>query len=203
MARCPSCDYLLPGDRERMGARCPNCRDPLYEPPGRFGRPARPDEASCTAHPGTESVGLCSRCGNYLCEVCRCRWRDQTLCAACVNRALEGGEATPEADRGHFRLALWSTVFGGGAWLLGGLAFLFVGLVGSSVTSPEQAMMVILLFFFLSLAAGAVALFGVGLGTTALRGRGGHMVLASIGTILGGLFVGGLVGVFAFAIWQV
>ena len=36
MARCPSCEYPLPDDRERLGARCLGCRDPLYEPAGRI-----------------------------------------------------------------------------------------------------------------------------------------------------------------------
>ena len=89
MARCPSCDYPLPEDRERMGSRCPSCKDPLYEPQGRIGRPVRMGEAACTVHPANESLGPCSRCGNFLCEVCRTRWRDQVLCAACVDRALE------------------------------------------------------------------------------------------------------------------
>src|SRR6516162_9238402 len=91
MNRCPSCDYPLPADRERLGARCPNCRDPLYEPPGRIGRPAREGEGSCAVHEAVETVGVCARCGNYLCEVCRTQWRGQIVCGACVQRALEGG----------------------------------------------------------------------------------------------------------------
>ena len=87
MSRCPSCDYPLPADRERLGARCPNCRDPLYEPPGRLGRPAREGEGSCAVHTGVETVGVCARCGNYLCEVCRTQWRGQIICGACVQRA--------------------------------------------------------------------------------------------------------------------
>src|SRR5690348_14640211 len=96
MARCPSCVYPLPEDRERLGARCPNCRDPLYEPPGRVGRTAREGEGACAAHEGREAVGTCARCGNYFCEVCRTPWRGQVLCAACVERSLESGEAAPE-----------------------------------------------------------------------------------------------------------
>jgi hypothetical protein len=200
MARCPSCDYPLPGDRERLGARCPNCRDPLYEPPGRFGRPVRPDDAACTTHPGTESVGLCNRCGNYICEICRSRWREQTLCAACVNRALEGGEATPEAQRAHFHLALWSALLGAGAWVLSGLMVLLVVLIANA--RGEMTAAAAFLLLLLLLADGIVALFGVGLGATALRGRGGHMLLASVGTILSGLYVGVLVGLWTFLIWQ-
>src|SRR5438132_1594934 len=123
MARCPSCEYPLPENRERVGARCPNCRDPLYEPPGRFARPARPGEAACAAHPTNESIGPCGRCGNYLCEVCRTRWRDQVLCAACIERALGSDEATPEQTKASFRQALMSLLFGIASWVIALLAF--------------------------------------------------------------------------------
>src|SRR3954469_22288991 len=126
MSRCHSCDYPLPPDRERLGARCPHCRDPLYEPPGRYGRPAHEGEAACPVHAGVESVGTCGRCGNYVCETCRTRWRDQLLCAACVDRALDSGEAAPEQERAHFRQALLGLVLGGAAWVLTGLAFLVI-----------------------------------------------------------------------------
>jgi len=119
MALCPSCDYPIPDDRERVGARCPNCRDPLYEPPGRFGRPVREGEGACSVHPECESVGPCGRCGNFMCETCRTRWREQILCAACVDRALESREAAPEQSRTHFRQALTALVLGVGAWVLG------------------------------------------------------------------------------------
>ena len=92
MPRCPHCDYPVPDDRERVGARCPNCHDPLYEPALRFSRRAREGEASCAAHPGMESVSVCARCNQHLCETCRTRWRNVIICAACVDRALASGE---------------------------------------------------------------------------------------------------------------
>src|SRR5215469_18778705 len=116
MSRCPSCDSPLPRDRERRGARCPNCLDPLYEPPDRVSRPAREDEGACALHAGRETVGTCGRCGNYFCAVCRTRWRDQVLCAACVERALASREATPEQDRAHARQALLGMLLGSSAW---------------------------------------------------------------------------------------
>src|SRR3954470_5235994 len=112
MARCPSCDYPLPANRERLGARCPNCRDPLYEPPTRVSRPARAGEMACAVHPNSEAMGPCARCGNYLCEVCRCKWRDQIVCAACVERALEVHEVAPEQVRTHYRQALTALILG-------------------------------------------------------------------------------------------
>src|SRR5262245_3809058 len=99
MERCATCEYFLPADREATGARCPRCRQPLYEPQGRMARPAREEEASCAAHAGMESVGPCSRCLAPMCETCRTMWRGQLCCPACVDRALAGDEAAPEQER--------------------------------------------------------------------------------------------------------
>src|SRR5438067_5612622 len=132
MARCPSCEYPLPHQRERSGARCPSCHDPLYEPPGRFARPIREGEAACAIHPKNESVGPCGRCGNYLCEVCRTRWRDQVLCAACAERALGSNEASPEQATAAFRQALTALLLGGGSWVCAILVFVLFFAAASS-----------------------------------------------------------------------
>ena len=99
MPRCPDCGFRLPGDRNRVGARCPHCRSPLYQPPGRFPREAADGEAACVVHPGNVSVGACGRCGNFLCDTCRTRWDDLVLCAACVDRAVRAGDITLRVEK--------------------------------------------------------------------------------------------------------
>lgn len=196
MARCPSCDYPLPPDRERIGARCPNCRDPLYEPPGRIGRPAREGEGACALHAGQEAVGTCGRCGNYFCEVCRTRWRDQILCAACVERAVASREAAPGQSRTHFRQALLGLLLGGGAW---GAIILtqLLALAGA----PE--VLVGLMVLFLGAAALLMGALGLGQAAAVLRTRGPHMILGTIGLIVSGLFLGAFIGFFSFLLWIV
>jgi len=201
MARCPSCDYPLPEDRERLGARCPNCRDPLYEPIGRYGRFVRPGEAACAVHTVSESVGTCQRCGNYLCEVCRTSWKNQILCAACVDRALQSREATPEQGRIHFRQALLGLCLGLGAWILSLLIFLAVVLL--TAASGEMNVGLIFAMMMLFMANAVIALFGVGNAAAALRTRGNHMILATLGLILSGLYVGVLIGMMTFNMWVV
>src|SRR5438874_606425 len=108
MPRCPSCREYLRGSRERLGARCPYCHDPLYEKPSVPERVIDPTDASengCAAHPHNLAVGICQRCGNYLCTICRTRWRGRSICTACVERALEARETPPEEARAHFRQA--------------------------------------------------------------------------------------------------
>jgi hypothetical protein len=203
MALCPSCDFPISGDRARIGARCPNCRDALYEPPGRFGRPVREDEGACSVHPESESVGPCSRCGNFMCETCRTRWRDQILCAACVNRALEAHETMPEQSRTQFRQALLALGLGVGAWVLGLLGFVaavVVVVAAGGKQTPALLGGIGLIMIVMFLAGAALAMFGMGQAIAVLRVRGAHMTLATIGLTLGGLFVGTFIGLFALSI---
>ena len=197
MNRCPSCDYPLPPDRERIGARCPNCRDPLYEPPGRVSRPAREDEGACALHAGRETVGTCGRCGNYFCEVCRTRWRDQILCAACAERALASREATPEQARAHFRQALLGLVLGLGAWPV----FIMgqVSAVGS--VYANRNVLLALLALVLVVSAVLMAVVGTGQAAAALRTRGHHMIMATSGFLIGGLFLGVFIGNYVLQLW--
>ena len=199
MARCPSCEYPLPENRERVGARCPSCRDPLYEPPGRFARVAREGEAACATHPKNESVGPCGRCGNYLCEVCRTRWRDQVLCSACVERALGADEATPEQAKAVFRQALWALLLGIGAWVIGILDFVVFIIVASQSGATVAGA---ILFVLGLVAAAAPAVFSIGQAVSVLRARRQHMILATIGLTLSGLYLGCVLGIFVLGVWQ-
>jgi hypothetical protein len=202
MARCPSCGYPLPDDRERLGARCPSCRDPLYQPPGRLPRPARAGEAACLAHPGSEALGPCGRCGNFLCETCRTRFRGQVLCAACVERALAAGGAAPEQERAHARQAAYSLGLGLVAWAVTGVPFGVAAAAGPQ-TAPAAQILIGLLLLAAFAVGTALALVGVGGAAASLRARGGHMILATLGLVLSGLYVGALVGFVAFTAWHV
>ena len=121
MPSCPCCGEYLPGSRDRYGARCRHCRGPLYERAEVYEdvpRTPAAGDSTCPNHPQNVALGTCQRCGNYLCQVCRTRWRDQTYCTACVERALDAGEVAPQEARAHFRNALLGLIFGAVAWLL-------------------------------------------------------------------------------------
>ncbi len=203
MARCPSCDYPLPEDRERLGARCPNCRDPLYEPPARHSRPARDGDGSCALHAGRESVGTCGRCGNYLCAVCRTPWRNYILCPACVERALDSREAAPEQARAHARQAVLSICLSGGAWLLSALMIVLIAGVTAGSSQPTGGKIGLVLLASLVIMADLFpAALGLGQAVAAIRVRGTHMIVATIGLVLGGLYLGAFIGIFTWAVAQ-
>jgi hypothetical protein len=197
MNRCPSCDYPLPFDRERLGARCPNCRDPLYEPAGHVSRFAREGEGACAVHAGREAAGTCGRCGNFFCEVCRTRWRDRILCAACAERALASREATPEQERAHYRQALFGLLMGLGAWAM----FVFAQAIVVGVLVSGVGRVLILFGFLFMVGSMLLGVIGMGQAAAAVRTRGPYMGLAVAGTIVDGLFLGVFIGNYLVPLW--
>jgi len=189
MIRCPDCDERLPGDVDRYGSRCPECREPLYdEPPPRRLR----IDGQCPVHPENTALGTCARCGNYLCVVCRTRWRDRWLCAACVDLALERKEAVPAQAAAHLRQALLALGLGGGCWALILLCILF------AVASQNIGAAIIALL--VTLVSPLPSAIGLGQGIAAIRARGDHMILATLGVIMCGLNVGIFIGLMTFGV---
>jgi hypothetical protein len=202
MTECPYCGEFVNGDPDEIGARCPRCREPLYE---RAGGPrladepgAPPSRGTCTVHPGNVAAGTCQRCGNFVCRVCRTRWEDRDLCLACVERLARERERGPQDARAHRRQAGWALACGLAAWgaVLGGLALL--GLAGSSRAAAGAA-----LFGGLLVAASFLpAFFGVGQGAAAARARGDRMVVATSGLVLSASHLGIMSGLFLLALWR-
>jgi len=195
VARCTNCRGKLDNDRERVGARCPHCCQPLYEEPRDPHRPPLygASAARCLVHAGNPAVGPCQRCGNFMCSVCRTRWRNQGVCLACIERALESRESAPAEARAHFRQALLAVLFGLVAWLivLAASGLLFAG-AGEGPGSKGLLALAVLLLLFSPLPS----ILGVGQGAAAIRVRGDHMILATIGLVLSGLNTGVVLGLF-------
>jgi hypothetical protein len=148
-----------------------------------------------------ETVGLCARCGNYLCEVCRSPWGNRVLCAACVDRALGARERAPDQDRSHLRQAWLALAFAAAAWAAGALAVPAAGLAAAGGDGRRTVLVAVLLL--LVVAAGVLpAALGVGLAAAALRVPGGHRALATFGLVVGGLYVGVVLGLGALDVWQ-
>jgi len=198
MLDCRHCGEYLTGEAERYGARCPRCREPLYERPDGLRRQREAQESqggTCAVHPGNPAVGPCKRCGTFMCGICRSRWNERTLCVACIDRILtSGGDDTAQEQKAHRRQALLGVVLGVAGWLLA-LPLVLARGVG---TNP-QILMALLLVALLSLIPG---LFGVGQAASAIRMRGNRMVMATCGLALSGMQVGTVVGLVLFVIWK-
>ncbi len=196
MFHCDRCRGRIRGEREKVGARCPHCQQPLYErqrEPGR--RDPLAEGSHCPVHGGNDALAPCQRCGTFMFRVCRTRWNGRVVCAACVERALTRKDERPGAARAHFRQAVLGLILGIVAWVGPCIVIpvaIFLGAVGIGMLGN--------LLIFACLVSG---IFGMGQAAAALRARGAHMVMATIGFILSGLQVGVIVGVFSILIWTI
>lgn len=99
---CPRCGGWL--DLERMVAgeqRCVACdgaflgtpfRPPvLRERVGSVAEAGPEGAVPCARHPGNAAVGNCSRCGVFMCNLCRIEIEGQELCPGCFDRLTAQG----------------------------------------------------------------------------------------------------------------
>lgn len=199
MPRCRHCRSPLQRDPEDIGARCPRCREPLFE---RRGNPERMDEGAapsgnlCAVHRRNLAPSTCLRCGNYMCPVCRTRFRARNLCPACVDRALESQESTPQDSRAHLWQAILAVVLGVAGW---GITLVGIVLIGIGVESDSVPLVGIGGLVLLGSPLTAVA--GVGLGACAIRTRGNHMIMATIGLLLSAFQIGVIIGLTTFSVF--
>jgi hypothetical protein len=201
MFRCYSCGISIREERDKLGARCPHCRAPLYE---KLYNPHEPPPyagahvgSRCAQHARNPAVGTCARCGNYLCRVCRTRWRNRPTCIACVERALQANETPPEEIRAHRRQAILGLILGGIGWLIA-LGGFVLAVIGANEADPQIGLAIIGLL--LVVVSPTPAMFGIGQGAAAVRARGRHMILATIGLVLCGLHLGIMIGAFTFLV---
>src|SRR5580692_13029238 len=93
MLECRYCRDVFRRPVEKIGARCPACRMPLFEKDRQ--RPPVVDLGACAVHPDNSAAAKCSHCGKMMCSVCRTRWDDDILCIACLDSALQQGQTNP------------------------------------------------------------------------------------------------------------
>jgi hypothetical protein len=196
MIECHYCGEYLYEDTDKIGARCPRCREPLYE---RGGGPrlaaeegTTSDRGACAVHPANVAAGTCQRCGNFICRVCRTPWGGSNLCLACAQRLAQDQERSPQDPRSHRRQAVAALVCGLAAWGTILAAILLVTLAGTSRAARGLVFLSGILLFISFLPA----VFGVGQGVAAVRARGDRMILATCGLVLSASHLGVLSGLF-------
>jgi hypothetical protein len=153
-------------------------------------------------HARNPAVGTCPRCGNFQCDLCRTRWRDRSVCSACLNRVLESPEATPNQARAQVWQALFALLLGIASWLVTA-AGMIVAVAALAAGEGGQGRIILLgIGGLIVIASPLPAVFGVGLGAAALRSRGNRGILATFGLLLSGLHVGAVIGLICFSMWQ-
>ncbi len=192
MIECRNCRSYFRGAPEKMGARCPKCRAPLFERPDR--QLAESGLGACAIHPGVDAVASCARCQKALCTACRTRWHGETLCTGCVELSLSRAEPNPRELRKQGGRAVWSFTLALIGWIIALCAVAMVALRG-----PQTTLTAPLVFSMLSVLP---ALIAVGQGCPVLLARGPRFRIAASGIIMAGTQLGLLLGVILINVWQ-
>lgn len=197
MLDCRHCGERLTGDTNRFGARCPRCREPLYERTDASRRQREgqePEAGICAVHGGNRALGVCLQCKLPMCGLCRTRWDNQMTCIACLERRLSGQESTPEDLGAHRKQALIGLLVAAIAWTMT-IPLLVVRGTGAS---REVLIGLLILASFSQIPA----LFGAGQAAAAVRIRGDRMALATTGLVANALQVGLMVGIWLLVMWK-
>lgn len=195
MIECRYCREIFRKPPEKIGARCPTCRMPLFEKERQ--RTPVVDLGPCSVHKENQALGKCQRCGRMMCAACRTRWEDEIVCPACLEKALQAGEASPRQVRALGRQATWSFLFALAAWGLLALSLWPISSLGRGQPSKELAYIAATLF----LGAWVPAAAAVGHGVSSLCTRARNMALAVVGVCLAGLQLGISIGLLVLNIW--
>ena len=185
MVECRHCRGSFQTPPETIGARCPDCRMPLFERMERVRREV--EMGRCAVHPDQPGVAGCQRCRKRLCATCRTRWHEQSLCLECVEKSIAAGEEHPRetksrrgqavrgillASFGLILLVLGLAIFAGAIGYAGGSAVLWAvvivlaSLVPASVGLGQAAAVVLTRGPLLRLATSAVVIAAAQIGVT-------------------------------------
>ena len=195
MIECRHCREVFRSPPEKLGARCPNCRLPLFERTDRGRGAALEAGVFCAVHDQVEAVGRCRRCAQRVCAVCRSRWYEELVCLACAERALLAGESSPRDIAKRDQLPVWSL----GLALVGWTLLLLTLVPWIQLQAGGSGARAAQILFFLSLLPAAVAL---GQAAMAVRIRVQRLGLAAWSMGLSGLQIGLMLGVLLINIWH-
>jgi hypothetical protein len=198
MIECPYCYRIFRMPPEKIGARCPKCRMPLYEDPSKRRKTSDKNYGPCAQHPEAPSVAKCSRCGNLVCQSCRTRWQEEIVCPTCVDRSIADDEPSPQEAHLRSRQAWASVILAFVGWML---FLLTLAPFSAFHQSPVPKTMVFGVYFFF-LISFVPALTGLGNALAALRLRGDYLALATCGLVCSGTHMGLALGIILINLWH-
>jgi len=195
MVECRHCRASFELEPEQIGARCPDCKLPLFE---RSDRPKREIETGvCAFHPGVPGVFTCPRCQTRACGNCRTRWHEENLCLRCVENSIAANETHPrdvkalrmQSIRGFILALIGAFIFALGLWILYGSR--------NDPSSGTSAWSVVLML--VGIVPGVVAL---GQGAAVILKRGPLLNLARSAVVVASSQIGLTVGLTFINFWR-
>jgi len=107
---CIKCQKPLVNNEEIKSGLCNECAErATFVDRAEYDRPVRPGiRPACGYHPDAEAVGICSRCGTFICDECRLDRTDPTTgetnhyCRDCCGRVQEAGYYCAWEDKSIF-----------------------------------------------------------------------------------------------------
>ena len=195
MIECPFCYRVFRQPPEKIGARCPKCKMPLYEDPSKKKKDPEKDFGKCAQHPDAPTVAKCSRCDAPVCKSCRTRWHQEVVCPQCVDLSLLDDEPSPQEARLQMTQAWFAIGLAVCGW-----GFMLLTLMPYHQGSASPTMK----FFIYALYLGSFlpAIFGLGLAVAALRLRGDYGIVALCALVASGLHMGLAIGLIVLNLWH-
>src|SRR4051794_37014416 len=185
MIECRNCRAFIRQTPEQVGARCPDCRMPLFD---RDDRPKRGEPnvmGNCEKHPTSQAVAACERCLAKLCATCKTKWNDQTLCLDCQARSVEAEEPHPREVHQQGFEGVTSFVAGIITWVTVAVGYGMLWL-----SRPQGLGTALNWWSTLLVLALLPAVFAVGQGLSAAMGRSSFRQWGLSGMIMGSLHLG-------------
>jgi hypothetical protein len=109
---CPRCGCDLPDEVfQPQGTPCSRCEAHVEGSafPARFrvhqvsiSEPVVAGEGACFFHSERKAAFVCSRCGRFLCALCRISWAGENVCTACLDRQKLDQAHALASSRFHF-----------------------------------------------------------------------------------------------------
>lgn len=195
MVECRHCRAVFETEPELIGARCPDCKLPLFE---RSDRPKREIESgSCAYHPGVAGVLTCPRCANRICANCRTRWHEENICLHCVEESIAANAPHPREVKGRQMQSIRGFVLAliGAFFFVLGLWILFAS--RNDPTSGASAWSVLLI-----LVGGIPCVVALGQGAAVVLKRGPLLRLATSTVAIASLQIGLTVSLMFVNFWR-
>ena len=201
MLECPHCYRIFRANPDKLGARCPKCRQPLFErAPKR--RPTDRDLGLCSRHPESQAVAKCARCAKLMCIACRTRWHDDATCPECIERAISADEPSAQETQRQQRHAWTGLILAIIGWFTALCVFWPLVSLHSSAGAGSWANLWVHLGAFFFFSSFVPALIALGQCAAALRLRGPQKPLATCGLVASGLQLGLLVAIVVLNLWH-